>query len=631
MNSHGPQATHEKASIFPLTIRAQRSASKVLGSLPEFARRSIAVGLSVLLVPMTTGVAFAQQAPAQQYQPFDGSQDPGQMPGDPANQNMAQPNAQYGNQYAGQQYGQQPYGNQPYANNDQYANNGDQYGGQSQYGQPQGQQYGQPQYGGPMAASQLDQLVAPIALFPDSLVAQILAAATYPAQIAEANQWRQSVNGEQADQIAAEIDSQNWDPSVKAIAAFPSVLSQMDRNRQWTTDLGNAYYNQPQDVMNSIQEMRGRAEAAGNLRSTPQQTVTEDNGEVEIAPANPEVVYVPTYNPWAVYGAPIGVYPGYYYAPAPGVYFGAGMALGFGLGVALGAFTHFGWGWGCWGANWGRGFVAYNHNTYFTHSTTVFNHGWGRPGGPGRGYGYNRGGSFAGNGFNRNGGRPGTPYGGGTFAGRGGVNRPGNFGGGIHTPGNGFNHSGTPYGGGTFANRGGVNRPGNFGGGIHTPGNGFNRPGNTVAYNHSMPNFPGGSVNRPGYGGNSFSRPGYGGNTRSGFAAPRAGAGYSGGSYGRSFSGGGSSFSRPGGNTYARSGGFSAPRASGGSFGGGSHYSAPHFSGGGGGHVSAPHFSGGGGGGHFGGGGGGHFGGGGGGGHFGGGGGHGGGGGGHHR
>jgi len=110
-----------------------------------------------------------------------------------------------------------------------------------------------------LGADQLDQLVAPIALYPDALVAQVLAAATYPTQVVEADRWRQSQGNAPADQIAAGADSHNWDASVKALTAFPTVLSQMDKNLQWTTDLGNAYYNQPQDVMDSVQAMRQKS------------------------------------------------------------------------------------------------------------------------------------------------------------------------------------------------------------------------------------------------------------------------------------------------------------------------------------------------------------------------------------
>lgn len=238
--------------------------------------------------------------------------------------------------------------------------------------------------GQPLSAEQLDQLVAPIALYPDALVAQVLAASTYPTQIVEAEQWLQSQGNAPADQIAAGANAQQWDPSVKALTAFPSVLSQMDRNMQWTTDLGNAYYNQPQDVMDAVQQMRQRAQQSGSLQSTPQQTVSDDNGEVEIQPANPEVVYVPVYNPWVMYGPPVVAFPGYYYPPPPGVFFGIGWGfrIGFGWGIPIRPWAPWGWGWHSWGCGWYNRTVVYNRTTYITRSTTVINRGYNRPGGP---------------------------------------------------------------------------------------------------------------------------------------------------------------------------------------------------------------------------------------------------------
>ncbi|HUO60682.1 MAG TPA: DUF3300 domain-containing protein [Candidatus Acidoferrales bacterium] len=233
----------------------------------------------------------------------------------------------------------------------------------------------------PLSPEQLDQLVAPIALYPDPLVAQVLAASTYPQQVQEADRWRQAQGNAPADVIAAGAEAQNWDPSVKALTAFPTVLAQMDRNIQWTTSLGDAYYNQPQDVMDAVQTMRQKAYAAGHLRNSPQQVVTSSGGAITVAPANPSVVYVPVYDPWVVYGAPVAVYPGYFYATPPGVVWGA-FAIGFGVGIGVAIWAHHGWGWGHWGMRWHDRRVVYNHTTYITRSTTVINHGWGRPGGP---------------------------------------------------------------------------------------------------------------------------------------------------------------------------------------------------------------------------------------------------------
>ncbi len=251
----------------------------------------------------------------------------------------------------------------------------DQQQQQEQAPAPQGQ---------PLTSDQLDQLVAPIALYPDALVAQILAASTYPTQVVEADRWVQGQGNASADQIAAAANSQPWDPSVKALTAFPSVLSQMDRNMQWTTDLGNAYYNQPQDVMDAVQRMRQRAQQAGTLQSTQQQTVSEDDGDIDIAPANPEVVYVPVYNPWVVYGPPIVAFPGYYYYPPPGVFVGIGFGfrIGFGWGIPIRPWAPWGWGWHSWGCGWHNRVVVYNRTTYITRSTTVINRGFNRPGAP---------------------------------------------------------------------------------------------------------------------------------------------------------------------------------------------------------------------------------------------------------
>src|ERR1035438_5052676 len=147
------------------------------------------------------------------------------------------------------------------------------------------QNYGQPQ---PLNTQDLEQLVAPIALYPDTLVAQVLTASTYPQQVADADRWRRAQRYASSEQIAAGADAQPWDPSVKALTAFPQVLAQMDYNLQWATELGNAYYNQPQDLLAAVQVMRQRAQEAGNLQSTPQQAVNYNQGNIELAPVNPD-------------------------------------------------------------------------------------------------------------------------------------------------------------------------------------------------------------------------------------------------------------------------------------------------------------------------------------------------------
>jgi hypothetical protein len=220
---------------------------------------------------------------------------------------------------------------------------------------------------------QLQQLVAPIALYPDTLIAQILAASTYPEQIVEAAQWMDKNKGLSGKKLADEVNKQKWESAVKALVQFPPVLQNMSQNLAWTSQLGDAYINQPQDVNNAIQTMRQKAQAAGNLKSTPQITVTNPGQSIVIQPAQPDVVYVPQYDPWLVYGAPIPVWPGWY--PYAGLYLG-GPGLAFGLGFGVGLFAGFGWGWGHWGYDWhGGGRVVYNHNTFVSHSRTIVNRG----------------------------------------------------------------------------------------------------------------------------------------------------------------------------------------------------------------------------------------------------------------
>jgi uncharacterized membrane protein YgcG len=217
---------------------------------------------------------------------------------------------------------------------------------------------------------QLQQLVAPIALYPDSLVAQILAASTFPEQVVEADRWVQDHPDLQGDALGQAVDQQPWDPSVKALTAFPSVLGNMDKNLSWTSSLGDAYYNQQQDVMDAVQVMRQRAQGAGELKTTPQQTVTTQGSTIVVQPANPQVVYVPAYDPWLAYGDPIMAWPGWY--PYPGIWFG-GPYLSFGMGYGIGFFGGFGWGWPYWGFNWGGGFATFNNNRYYSRSNTFYN------------------------------------------------------------------------------------------------------------------------------------------------------------------------------------------------------------------------------------------------------------------
>jgi hypothetical protein len=275
----------------------------------------------------------------------------------------------------------------------------------------------------PQSPEQLQQLVAPIALYPDSLVAQILGASTFPEQVVEADRWVQNHPDLKGEALGQAVDQQSWDPSVKALAAFPSVLGNMDKNLSWTSSLGDAYYNQPQDVADAIQVMRQKAEQAGNLSSTPQQTVTTQGSTIIIQPAAPDVVYVPAYDPWVVYGPGIVAWPGWY--PYPGIWFG-GPNLFFGVGFGIGFFGGYGWGWHHWGYDWHNHYAVYNHERYFSHSTTFYNRnvyyrgGRGGPGAPGH-EGYRPGGgNYAahGNVYNRPGGSP-RPFEGNTRDARG--------------------------------------------------------------------------------------------------------------------------------------------------------------------------------------------------------------------
>ena len=233
---------------------------------------------------------------------------------------------------------------------------------------------------------ELQQLVAPIALYPDALVSQILAASTYPTEIVEADRWVQDHPNLKGKDLANAVDQQPWDPSIKALTQFPSVLANLDKNLSWTSALGEAYVNQQEAVMDAVQVMRARAKAAGNLNSNEQVKIETDEKTIIVEPADPEVVYVPAYDPWIVYGAPVVVWPGWY--PYPGLYI-AGPGVSFGVSFAIGFFAGFGWGWHGWGCDWGHRTVIYNHNTFISNSKT-FSGGRGRGGfrdfGAARGY-----------------------------------------------------------------------------------------------------------------------------------------------------------------------------------------------------------------------------------------------------
>ena len=211
---------------------------------------------------------------------------------------------------------------------------------------------------------ELDSLVAPIALYPDPLLTQTLVASTYPLEIVQLHQWLGQNKNLKDKALADAAKKQDWDPSIQAMAAFPDLVKQLAENVKWTTDLGNAFLAQQSDVMDAVQRMRQKAKDKGNLKSSEQQKVetkvVEKKEVIVIEPSEPDVIYVPSYNPTVVYGDPFYPYPPIYYPPAG--YYAAGMALSFGVGVAMGA----AWGGCCgWNAGWGGNNVYINHNNNF--------------------------------------------------------------------------------------------------------------------------------------------------------------------------------------------------------------------------------------------------------------------------
>jgi Protein of unknown function (DUF3300) len=219
--------------------------------------------------------------------------------------------------------------------------------------------------GAPMTAAELQGLVAPIALYPDALVAQILSGATFPDQIAIADNWLQTNKSLTGSALTTAVNAQTWDPSVKALTQFPSVLDKMAQSLAWTSSLGEAYHNQQADVMTAVQTLRAQAKAAGNLKSGPQITVVQQSPQtIVIQPTNPQIVYVPVYNPTIIYGTPY-VTPGYSTADvvATGV-------IAFGAGLAIGAMMSGGYGWGysSWSCNWYGGGAYYHGGAYYGNS-----------------------------------------------------------------------------------------------------------------------------------------------------------------------------------------------------------------------------------------------------------------------
>ncbi len=252
----------------------------------------------------------------------------------------------------------------------------------------------------PMSANALQALVAPIALYPDALVAQVLAASTFPDQVAIANYWLQQNKSLTGSSLMQAVDQQSWDPSVKALTQFPSVLGNLATNLTWTSSLGEAYHGQAADVMTAIQTLRAQAKAKGNLNSTQQITVVEQSPQtIVIQSANPQVVYVPQYNPAVIYGYPY-VVPSYV-APAysTGDLVAASM-LSFGAGIAVGAMMSggcCGWGYSSWNCGWHGTAVIYHGGGYYGNSAW---HGGYYNGGYHNSYGYNNAYNHSGNNYN---------------------------------------------------------------------------------------------------------------------------------------------------------------------------------------------------------------------------------------
>jgi uncharacterized membrane protein YgcG len=271
--------------------------------------------------------------------------------------------------------------------------------------------------GTPASAQELQSMVAPIALYPDALVAQILNASTFPDQVAVANNWLQQNQNLTGSALGTAVNGQTWDPSVKALTQFPSVLNNMAQNMAWTSQLGEAYHNQQTDVMSAIQTLRAQAKAAGNLKSGSQITVVQQSPQtIVIQPTNPQIVYVPQYNPTVIYGTPY-VVPGY----STGDMVATGL-LSFGAGMAVGAMMSggcCGWGYSSWNCNWYHGGAYYHgapyygnnawHGGYYNNGYHPYNNGYNNNGyhsnynGGYNSSGYHPNNSYNNSGYNRTG------------------------------------------------------------------------------------------------------------------------------------------------------------------------------------------------------------------------------------
>ncbi len=221
-----------------------------------------------------------------------------------------------------------------------------------------------------LSNDQLDALVAPIALYPDPLLSQVLVASTYPLDIVQAQQWLGKNSNLKGDDHTKAAQKQDWDPSVQAMVTLPDVVKRMSENVKWTTDLGNAFLAQQDDVMDSVQRLRAKAKQAGKLESSDQQKVetktVESQTVIVIQPASTQVVYVPTYSPTVIWGPMYYPYPPMYYPP----YYAGAAFVSFGVGIAVGAAISGGWGWGC---GWGHGNtnITINNNNTFVRNNNI--------------------------------------------------------------------------------------------------------------------------------------------------------------------------------------------------------------------------------------------------------------------
>ncbi|MBP7526386.1 MAG: DUF3300 domain-containing protein [Syntrophorhabdaceae bacterium] len=215
-------------------------------------------------------------------------------------------------------------------------------------------------------AEELEQILAPIALYPDSLLTQILMASTYPLEVVQADRWAKQNKNAKGDALAKALEAQPWDPSVKSLVNFPEVLTMMSEKLDWTQKLGDAFLAQQKDVMGTVQRLRAKASASGNLKTTKEQVVKIEKEVIIIEPASPQVIYVPAYNPAVVYGT--WAYPAYPPYPVyPPGYVATTAAFSFMAGAAVGAAWGYAWGH----SNWSAGNVDINVNRNANINTNI--------------------------------------------------------------------------------------------------------------------------------------------------------------------------------------------------------------------------------------------------------------------